>query len=74
MEATLARIRWWGGLVLFAIVVFLALQNIQEATVSLLVWTFRPPLIGVILLSFGAGLLVGWVYNPFWRPGYHSGQ
>ena len=69
MYSTLARIRWWVGLVLVAIVALIALQNIDEATVTLLVWTFRPPLIIVILLSFLAGLISGWLYHPFRRPG-----
>ena len=54
---------------LVAIVALIALQNIDEATVTLLVWTFRPPLIIVILLSFLAGLISGWLYHPFRRPG-----
>jgi uncharacterized integral membrane protein len=74
MDSTLARIRWWVGLVLVAIVALIALQNIEEATVTILVWTFQPPLIMVILLSFLAGLILGWLYRPFRRPGYQSGQ
>lgn len=68
----MARISWYVSLALLALVVLFALQNIQEATVTVLAWTFRMPLIIVIMLSFAIGIIVGWIY-PF-RPFGHDGE
>jgi len=62
---TRARIKWFVTLALLGLIVLIGLQNIQEATVSLLLWTFRLPLIVVIVLSYLVGLIVGWLWWPF---------
>jgi uncharacterized integral membrane protein len=64
-ELTRARIKRFATLALLGLVVLIALQNIQEATVSVLFWTMRLPVIVVIVLSYAVGLIVGWLYWPF---------
>ena len=66
---TRARIKWIVTLTLLGLIALIGLQNIQEATLSVLFWTFRLPLIVVIVLSYGIGLIVGWLWWPFsdWR-------
>lgn len=64
-DQTRARIKWFVTLALLGLVGLFALQNIQEATVSVLFWTIRLPLIVVIVLGYAVGLIVGWLYWPF---------
>lgn len=66
---TRSRIKWFVTLTLLGLIALVGLQNIQEATLSVLFWTFRLPLIVVIVLSYGIGLIVGWLWWPFsdWR-------
>ena len=66
---TRARIKWFFTLTLLGLIGLVGLQNIQEATLSVLFWTFQLPLIVVIILSYGIGLIVGWLWWPFsdWR-------
>ena len=64
---TRARIRWFVTLALLGLIILVSLQNIDETTVSVLFWTFRMPLIIVIILSYGIGLIVGWLWWPFVR-------
>jgi uncharacterized integral membrane protein len=62
---THARVKWFLTLALLGLIGLIGLQNIQEATVSVLLWTFRPPMIVVIMLSYAVGLIVGWLWWPF---------
>ena len=62
---TRARIKWFVTLALLGLIGLIGLQNIQESTVSVLLWTFRLPLIVVIVLSYAVGLIVGWLWWPF---------
>jgi uncharacterized integral membrane protein len=66
---TRSRIKWFVVLGLLGLVVLVGLQNIQQATISVLFWTFEMPLIVVIVLSYAVGLIVGWLWWPFddWR-------
>lgn len=57
-------------LILAALALF-AVQNVAAASVAFLLWTFQLPLFVVILLSFAAGVVVGWVYRPL-RRGSHG--
>jgi uncharacterized integral membrane protein len=63
--STRARIRWIVTLTLLGLIVLVGLQNIREAEISVLFWTFRMPLIVVIVLSYAAGVVVGWLWWPF---------
>lgn len=65
---TRARIRWFVTLALLGLIGLVGLQNVQEATVSVVFWTFRLPLIVVIVLSYAIGLVVGWLWWPFGAP------
>lgn len=67
MHTTLVAIRRWAALVPVAVAALFAIQNLQEAPVTVLAWTIRPPLVVVIIVSFALGVIVGWVYRPF-RP------
>ena len=60
-----ARIKWIVTLTLLGLIAVIGLQNIQEATISVLFWTFRLPLIVVIVLSYAVGVVVGWLWWPF---------
>ena len=60
-----ARIKWIVTLTLLGLIAVIGLQNIQEATISMLFWTFRLPLIVVIVLSYAVGVVVGWLWWPF---------
>ena len=60
-----ARIKWIVTLTLLGLIAVFGLQNIQEATISVLFWTFRLPLIVVIVLSYAVGVVVGWLWWPF---------
>lgn len=60
-----ARIKWIVTLTLLGLIALIGLQNIQEATISMLFWTFRLPLIVVIVLSYAVGVVVGWLWWPF---------
>lgn len=64
-STTRARIKWFATLALLGLIVLIALQNIQEASVSVVFWTVRLPLIVVIVLSYAVGLVVGWLWWPF---------
>ncbi len=68
-----SRIRWIVTLTLVGLVVLIGLQNIREAEVSVLFWTFSMPLIVVIVLSYAVGMIVGWLWWPFTRPGQRRG-
>ena len=57
-----ARIKWIVTLTLLGLIAVIGLQNIQEATISVLFWTFRLPLIVVIVLSYAVGVVVGWLW------------
>lgn len=59
------RIKWIVTLTLLGLVALIGLQNIQAATVSVLLWTFSLPLIVVIVLSYAVGVVVGWLWWPF---------
>lgn len=59
------RIKWIVTLTLLALIALIGLQNIHEATISMLFWTFRLPLIVVIVLSYAVGVVVGWLWWPF---------
>lgn len=51
---------WLVGL-LSALVLIVALQNSQEVSFELLFASFRAPLIVVILLAAGIGVLIGYI-------------
>jgi lipopolysaccharide assembly protein A len=60
----MAFVRWTVGIVVFAALLFLSLQNSELVTVRFDPWfSWKAPLIILILLAFGsgvgAGLLVG---------------
>lgn len=59
------RIKWIITIALLGLIALIGLQNIQEATISMLFWTFRLPLIVVIVLSYAVGVIVGWLWWPF---------
>lgn len=61
------RIRLIVTLTLLGLVVVIGLQNIRQAEVSVLFWTFQMPLIVVIVLSYAIGMVVGWLWWPFTR-------
>lgn len=67
MQTTFAAVRRWAALVPVAVAALFAIQNLQEAPVTVLAWTFRPPLVVVIIVSFALGVVMGWIYRPF-RP------
>ena len=56
-------VNWRAWLVgtLSALVLIVALQNSQEVSFDLLFASFRAPLIVVILLAAGVGVLIGYV-------------
>ena len=62
-----SRIRLIVTLTLLGLVMVIGLQNIRDAEVSVLFWTFQMPLIVVIVLSYAVGMIVGWLWWPFTR-------
>ena len=57
------RVDWRAWLVgiLSALVLIVALQNSQEVSFEVLFASFKAPLIVVILLAVGIGILIGYV-------------
>jgi uncharacterized integral membrane protein len=53
--------RAWLVGILSALVLIVALQNSQEVSFELLFASFKAPLIVVILLAVGVGILIGYV-------------
>ncbi|HEX5983190.1 MAG TPA: LapA family protein [Solirubrobacterales bacterium] len=53
--------RAWLVGILSALVLIVALQNSQEVSFELLFASFRAPLIVVILLAAGIGVLIGYI-------------
>jgi uncharacterized integral membrane protein len=52
--------------ILVAILIFV-LQNLDETSVNLLFWDYRPPLAVVVLIAALAGYILGWL-RPHFRP------
>ena len=63
MQAERKPINWraWLVGVLSALVLIVALQNSQEVSFELLFASFKAPLIVVILLAVGIGVLIGYI-------------
>ena len=63
MRAEKKPVNWRAWLVgiLSALVLVVALQNSQEVSFELLTATFQAPLIVVILLAVGIGVLIGYI-------------
>ena len=56
----MAVLRWIVGGVLFVVLLFLALQNSEPATVRFYHWfTWQAPLIFLLLTAFAAGVAAG---------------
>jgi len=53
--------RAWLVGILSALVLIVALQNSQEVSVDVLTASFKAPLIVVILLAVGIGVLIGYI-------------
>jgi len=53
--------RAWLVGVLSVLVLVVALQNSQEVSVDVLTASFKAPLIVVILLAVGVGILIGYI-------------
>lgn len=62
-----SRIRLIVTLTLLGLIAIIGLQNLRDADVSVLFWTFQMPLIVVIVLSYAIGMVVGWLWWPFTR-------
>ena len=68
--------RAWLVGILSALVLIVALQNSQEVSFDLLFASFKAPLIVVILLAAGIGVLIGYVaplVRRHRREGRHHG-
>lgn len=50
-----------AALVIIVLVAFFAMQNSQFVQISFLMWTFEGPLVIVLLITFAAGILSGWL-------------
>lgn len=63
MQAEKKPVNWRAWLVgiLSALVLVVALQNSQEVSFELLTASFQAPLIVVILLAVGIGVLIGYI-------------
>ena len=63
MQAEKKPVNWRAWLVgiLSALVLVVALQNSQEVSFDLLTASFQAPLIVVILLAVGIGVLIGYI-------------
>jgi len=49
------------ALVIIVLVAFFAMQNSQAVQVSFLMWTFEGPQVIVLLITFAAGIVAGWL-------------
>jgi uncharacterized integral membrane protein len=49
------------ALVIVVVAAFFALQNSQVIQVSFFLWRFEGPLVLVLLVTFAAGILAGWL-------------
>lgn len=49
------------SLVIIVVVAFFSLQNSQTVQVGFLLWRFEGPLVIVLLITFAAGILCGWL-------------
>lgn len=49
------------ALVIIVLVAIFALQNSQVVQVGFLLWRFEGPLVIVLLVTFAAGILTGWL-------------
>jgi lipopolysaccharide assembly protein A len=59
-------LRWILGLVLFAALLVLALQNSEDTTLNVFhLVTLRAPLIFVVLIAFACGVAVGLLTSAF---------
>ena len=63
MQAEKKPVNWraWVVGILSALVLVVALQNSQEVSFELLTASFQAPLIVVILLAVGIGVLIGYI-------------
>ena len=52
-----------GLLVLFAVLLVFALQNTQPVAVKFLLWEITASAVLTILISFGLGVLMGWLIH-----------
>jgi len=65
--------RAWLVGILSALVLVVALQNSQEVSFEVLTASFQAPLIVVILLAVGIGILIGYI-APLIRRHRHQGR
>jgi uncharacterized integral membrane protein len=49
------------ALIIVVIVAFFAMQNSQLIQIDFLLWSFEGPLVIVLLITFAAGILSGWL-------------
>jgi uncharacterized integral membrane protein len=49
------------ALAIIVVAAFFALQNSQVIQVGFLPWTFEGPLVIVLLITFAAGVIAGWL-------------
>lgn len=49
------------ALAIVVLVAIFAMQNAQPVQVGVLLWTFEGPLVIVLLITFAAGILAGWL-------------
>ena len=52
-----------GLLMLFAVLLVFALQNTQPVAVKFLLWEITASAVLTILISFGLGVLMGWLVH-----------
>lgn len=70
------RITFVLALVIVVLAAFFALQNAQTTHVTFFVWDFEGPLVMVLLVTFAAGILAGWLaaLPSVWRRSRTIGQ
>lgn len=62
----MAFVRWTVGVVVFAALLFLSLQNSELVTVRFYHWfSWQAPLIILLLLAFGTGIVAGLLAGLF---------
>jgi len=63
------RVSFVAALGIVVLAAFFALQNAQPTRVVLFAWEFEGPLVLVLLVTFAAGILAGWLaaIPSFWK-------
>ena len=55
------RVTFVVALVIVVIAAIFALQNAQVVQVGIFLWRFEGPLVLILLITFAAGILAGWL-------------